>query len=319
MYTIGIDLGGTNVRAGLVDEAGRVLASARRPTEAQRGPEHVMRLLIECAREVDPRGEARAVGVGSPGCIDVHTGRAQFATDNLPGWAGMEIKARLEEALGIPAIADNDANVIGYGEYLWGAARGHRSFVMITLGTGVGGCIFVDGRIVRGAHFAGGDVGHMTIDPNGRQCNCGRQGCIEAYISARAIAERARYAARHPWGKAILAAAGGSLDNVSAKAVFDAAAAGDRWAQMLVDQVVEYTAIFLTNLFMVVDPEIMIVGGGVAHAGETLVEAINERMPVHRPLSCVPPPPVVRAQLIDQAGVIGAAALARSYVQTGEV
>jgi glucokinase len=313
-YAIGIDLGATNLRAGVIGEDGSLVFSLRRPTESRQGGERVLHNLIALGEAVlaespVPREELVGVGIGSPGVVDNSTGAVRSATPNIPGWSHTPLAARVKERLGLPVVADNDVNVIACGEQRFGAARGFSDFVCLALGSGVGGAICLDGAIRRGAGFAAGEVGHLTVDANGRLCNCGRVGCVEAYASAWAIAERAR--ARLAIGEASLIgeSVGGDLDRIDAKVVFEAAAEGDALARVIVDEVIRMLAAALADLSNILDPALFVICGGIAQARGDLIPRLDREFRVAATVRVDPPPPVVAGRLGDDAGIVGGAAL----------
>lgn len=312
-YALGVDLGATNARAGVVTPGGEVLYSERRATEAGRGGEHVLAVLADLvgsclSRAPLKRAEIDGIGIGSPGVIDITTGTVVKATLNIPGWSGTPLKTALESAFGTGVYVDNDANVVALGEHRFGAAKGCDDFVCVTLGSGVGGCIFVDGKIRRGRQRAAGHIGHMSVDSAGRLCNCGRVGCLEQYASAWAVGQRAR--ARVAAGDRSLIArkAGGDPDRVDAKLVFEAAREGDPLALAIASEVARAVAQVLADIVNLLDPELIVIGGGVAQAGDDLIARIRQELETASKVG-VEPPPVVPARLGEDAGILGGAAL----------
>jgi glucokinase len=313
-YAIGVDLGATNLRAGVIGEDGTPLYTIRRPTDSQRGGEQVLSNVIAAAGSVVaegpvPREAIVGIGVGSPGVVNTLTGAVRSATPNIPGWSHTPLAARVEEHLGLPVVVDNDVNVIACGEHRFGAARGCSDFVCIALGTGVGGAVFLDGEIRRGAGFAAGEVGHLTVDASGRLCNCGRVGCLEAYASAWAIAERARSRIGIGERSLIADAVGGDLEAIDAKVVFDAAREGDALARVIVDEVIRMLAAALADLRNILDPGLFVICGGIAQAGGELLSRLETEFHMAATVRVDPPPPVLAGQLGDDAGTIGGAAL----------
>ncbi len=183
---IGVDLGATRIKAGLVDGAGRILARATIATQASRGPGTVLANAAALVNQLRREGKPKALGVGSTGMIDPCLGRVIAATETMPGWAGTELAAQLRRRAGLPCRVDNDGNAAALGEAAFGAGRGQKVFAMLTLGTGVGGGIVIDGRVLHGAGFMAGKLGHLKVKPGGRLCPCGARGCLEAYASASA-------------------------------------------------------------------------------------------------------------------------------------
>ncbi len=310
-YVLGIDIGGTNVVVGAVSPDGRqVLGLRSEPTLASRGPDRVIDRIVSLAREAIAeahRSEARIVGVGigSPGPLDTRTG-VVILTPNL-GWTDMPLRDRIATALGLPATLDNDANCALAGEAWVGAARGARHAVAFTLGTGIGGGIIVDGRLVHGASDVAGELGHMTIETNGRRCGCGNDGCLEAYASGPAIARRA--------AEAIEAGAESSLRTapvaVTAETVFQAAADGDPLALEVVQDTARYLGVGVANLINILNPEVVVICGGVTRAGERLFAPLRREVARRAFRPAVQACRILPGELPGTAGVVGAAKVFR--------
>lgn len=310
-YVLGIDIGGTNVVVGAVSPDGRqVLGLRSEPTEASRGPDRVIDRIVNLAREAIAearRSEARIVGVGigSPGPLDTRTG-VVILTPNL-GWTDMPLRDRIATALGLPATLDNDANCALAGEAWVGAARGARHAVAFTLGTGIGGGIIVDGQLVHGASDVAGELGHMTIETNGRRCGCGNDGCLEAYASGPAIARRA--------AEAIEAGAESSLRTapvaVTAETVFQAAADGDPLALEVVQDTARYLGVGVANLINILNPEVVVICGGVTRAGERLFAPLRREVTRRAFRPAVQACRILPGELPGTAGVVGAAKVFR--------
>lgn len=310
-YVLGIDIGGTNVVVGAVSPDGRqVLGLRSEPTEASRGPDRVIDRIVSLAREAIAearRSEARIVGVGigSPGPLDTRTG-VVILTPNL-GWTDMPLRDRIATALGLPATLDNDANCALAGEAWVGAARGARHAVAFTLGTGIGGGIIVDGQLVHGASDVAGEIGHMTIETNGRRCGCGNDGCLEAYASGPAIARRA--------AEAIEAGAESSLRTtplaVTAETVFQAAADGDPLALEVVQDTARYLGVGVANLINILNPEVVVICGGVTRAGERLFAPLRREVARRAFRPAVQACRILPGELPGTAGVVGAAKVFR--------
>jgi glucokinase len=253
---LGIDLGGTYVKIGVCDASGGRRASTSIPTEASRGPEDtVRRIAAACATLTATTGSVEAAGSGVPGPLDLERRRIRNA-NNLPGWKDVPYPELLRTALGgTTTFMENDANCAAWGEYVAGAGRGAKSLALYTLGTGVGGGLVLDGEMWIGASGGAGAFGHMTIDPNGPACGCGQNGCVEVYASASAVAKR--------WGRG------------SAKDCFDAAKRGDADAAAVVDWSADGLARGVANMVHALHPEICVLAGGMALAGEFLLEKIR--------------------------------------------
>ena len=302
---LGIDLGGTNIRAVAVTAAGELLAQHRALTRAQEGPEAVIARLVEAARWLQGQvGPAAAIGIGAPGPLDLEHGLVLTAP-HLPGWERLPLRQILAEELGIPCALENDANAAAIGEHRHGAGQGVRHLLYVGLGTGIGGGIIIDGRIYHGAVGGAGEVGHMAIALDGPRCDCGRVGCWEAFASGSALERRA--AALVAAGEAPGLAHRLEEASLTAELVAAAAADGDAVAQALLAETGRYVGIGLGNLANLLDPERIIVGGGLSQAGPLLwrpaLAALGER--------AFRRPPVLAAGLGDWSGAFGAAAIAR--------
>ena len=312
MVRIGIDLGGTNIVAGVMDDHYQLLAKAKCKTNASRPAREIVTDMARMAREAAEKAgvsmsEVAHVGVGSPGTCNAANGIVEYA-NNL-GFNHVPIKAWLEEDLHIPVSIENDANAAALGEALAGAARGARSCVCITLGTGVGGGIILDGKVYSGFNYAGAELGHMVIMVDGEDCTCGRQGCWEAYASATALVRQTRRAMEaHP--DSTMWKIAGSLDNVDGRTAFDGMRAGDEAASQVVENYVHYVACGLINVINIFQPEVLCIGGGNCKEGETLLKPIREYIFQERYSKfCEQQTRLCVAELGNDAGVIGAACL----------
>lgn len=253
---LGIDLGGTNVKIGICTSEGEPRGSVSIPTEAERGPADAIERMAAAARKLmEKTGRARACGSGVPGPLDLER-RTLFRATNMPGWINVPYPQLLGERLGMPTFMENDANCAAWGEYIAGAGRGTRSLVLYTLGTGVGGGIVICGELWVGASGAAGELGHMTIDPNGPLCGCGQKGCLEQYASATAVARR--------WGKG------------NAKECFEAARRGDPEALAVVNWAAEALSMGLANMIHVLHPDVIVLAGGMSQAGDLLLGRVRE-------------------------------------------
>ncbi len=283
--TLGLDLGGTKIAAGLL-VGGRVLGYRERPTPGE-GGEAVARALASLAREVIARREVLAVGVGTPGPLDFERGMVRFAP-NIPGLEDFPLKARLEAELALPVVVENDANAAALAEHHLGAARGAESSLYLTVSTGIGGGVIVNGRVLRGAFGQGGEVGHLVVDPGGPLCGCGNRGCLEALASGRALERDAAYV----FGR-----------KVSVPELF---ASEDPRAQALVSGSARWVGLLLASLQRVLDPEVVVLGGGVAlGGGARYLNAV--RRAYRAAMRNWHPAPVRRARLGRRTGVVGAA------------
>lgn len=309
MYRIGIDLGGTNIAAGVVDESQHIVAEVSLPTGASRGPEAVAADICRAAELAMEKAGVTAdhcasIGIGSPGTCDSAAGVVVRAY-NL-GWFNVPVCDMVTARLGLPCRLSNDANCAALAETVAGAAVGCRNMILVTLGTGVGGGIVSNGKLLEGVGGTGAEVGHTILVLDGEQCTCGRKGCWEAYGSATALIRQGKRAAQvHP--ESALAAFGGKL---TGKDVFDAAEAGDKAAQAVVAQYCVYVAAGITDLVNILGPEMVLIGGGISRQGERLLAPIREYVAANCFGGHDRTPPVIRAaKLGNEAGIIGAAAL----------
>ena len=309
MYRIGIDLGGTNIAVGVVDDHHRIVAEASLPAGAHRPAEQVVADMCRAVElALDKAGltpaDCASIGVGTPGTCDPERGVVVRAY-NL-NWFDVPVCAMLTAHFGLPARLSNDANCAALAETVAGAAVGCRNMILITLGTGVGGGIVADGRLLEGVGGTGAEVGHTVLVLDGEDCTCGRKGCWEAYASATALIRQGkRAAAAQP--ESLLAGYG---EGLTGKDVFDAAAAGDAAAQAVVDRYCVYVAAGITDLVNILGPEKVLIGGGISRQGERLLAPIRAYVAANCFGGHDRTPPVIEcARLGNEAGIIGAAAL----------
>ncbi len=312
---VGIDLGGTSIKAGLVSPEGQLLAEKRAPTEVPKGAENATGTMTGLARALLAERDLApenviACGIGSPGPLDTKTG-CIVKTPNLTGWDGAPVAPPVGQALGAPCFLEGDANAACWGEHWTGAGRGVDDMVMITLGTGVGGAVILAGELVRGADDTGGHIGHVPVEPGGADCGCGRKGCLEAYASAPSTVRRFREAAARGEESALA-----PREDLTAKDIHEAAAGGDVLSRRIIELTGWYVGVVLGGLANVLNPELCCVSGGMINAGDMLFEPMRRSAREHsfeapgRRLKIVP------AQLGEPAGIIGAAGCALSRSAT---
>lgn len=308
---IGIDIGGTKVAGGVVDPAGRVLAQTRGDTPAHdvvltRG------VIVDTVRELAAAHPVTAVGIGAAGWIDAGRDVVRFAPHLA--WRDEPLRDEVSAAVDLPVVVENDANAAAWAEFTFGAGAGaHRSMLLITVGTGIGGGLVLDGRLVRGAHGYAGEPGHQVAVPDGVACSCGRRGCLEQYASGSALVRYARAGAvEDPAAAAGLIELAGDPELITGAQVTTAARAGDKVARFAFDQVGWWLGTALADLVQVLDPQLIVVGGGVADAGDLLLSPTRDayRQALGR-RGELPAAPVRAARLGSIAGVVGAADLAR--------
>lgn len=313
MY-IGIDLGGTNIAVGLVGESGKIKYAKSCPTKSYRTPKEIifdMRdLVLEViARSGIDRGQIKTIGIGIPGLAD-KKGNVIFCV-NL-GWKNVPLRKILEKELGIPVYMDNDATVAALAEYEYGAMKGAQSAVMLTLGTGIGGGIILNGKVYSGYNGVGSEIGHTVIGENYYDCNCGRNGCFETFASSTAIINYTKkLLAQENTRTLINDAIKGDTDQLNAKIIFDCAKAGDDIANIAVERLVKYIGIGIFNIVNFIDPQIIALGGGVANAGQYLLDLVIEEVMKNKYYKSLPMAKIVLAKLGNEAGIIGAAMLGK--------
>jgi len=300
-YVLGLDVGGTKLAAGLVDEAGVVRSFVLEATRAEEGPDRGLERLFELGRRAVAEAgagweEVGAVGIGCGGPLDSARG-VLLAPPHLPGWTDVAVVELAEHALGLPVALENDATAAAAGEHRYGAGAGSSHMVYLTISTGVGGGIVVDGRLYRGSTGNGGELGHVTVDCGGRVCRgCGRKGCLEAYVSGTSIAERA--------GEA-------GMGVVTASDVAVAAAAGDPVATEVWEATVDALVCGLTSIVNLFEPQLVVLGGGVVGGtGEQLLGPVRERVRAEA-MGSAGEAKIVVSAFGQHVGVVGAAAIAR--------
>jgi glucokinase len=309
--TVGVDVGGTKIAAGVVDESGFVLEEAVRRSPAT-DTEAIEEAIADAVADLGRRHEITAVGVGAAGFIDAARSTVLIAP-NL-AWRDEPLKADLERRTGLPVVVENDANAAAWGEFQFGAGHDVDDLLLVTVGTGVGGGLVLDGSLYRGAFGIAAEIGHMRVVPNGRQCGCGNLGCWEQYASGTALVRTVHEDARGGSARAaaLLKLAGGDVAGITGQMVTQAARDGDAYAQEKVDEIGRWLGEGIASLAAVLDPATVALGGGVADAGELLltpaVEAFRASLTGrgHRPEL-----EIRKAQLGNRAGLIGAADLSR--------
>lgn len=313
MHAIGIDIGGTKIAGALVDEEGQVVRSERRATPAG-DPDAILDIVADLVHAVGDGAEFSAVGVAAAGFIDAAQSVVYYAP-NI-NWRSEPFRDRLAARLpGLDITIDNDANAAGWAEYRFGAGRGTTDMTMLTIGTGVGGAIVTGGRLLRGGFGAAGEIGHLRVVPHGQPCGCGAKGCIEQYGSGRALLRFANEIADAGGIGQSLAAArearGGVLDGA---AVAELLEAGDAGAQAAIRELGDWLGQACASIGAILDPEVFVFGGGVAVAGDLLLDPVREAYLAHLPARGYHPEPrFTVAQFSNDAGVVGAADLARLH------
>lgn len=311
--SIGVDVGGTKILAGLVDESGHVLTTARRPTPEQ-DPAAVLAVVAEVVRELIAESDAPVVGVGLGIAGQVENTRSTVLWAPNLRWSRVEVRAILEADLGITVIAENDANAAAWGEFVFGAGADLDDLTVVTVGTGIGGGVIVGGTMLRGATGGAAEIGHITVVPGGRQCGCGRLGCWEQYASGTALVRQARELAaeREADASLLLSLGDGTPEGVDGLHVTKAALAGDPVAIEAFRICGDWLGLGLADLTAVLDPAAFVISGGVSEAGDLLLGPARATLAAQMPGGDLRPVPQIRvASLGNDAGLIGAADIAR--------
>ncbi|MTI94088.1 MAG: ROK family protein [Firmicutes bacterium] len=300
---VGIDLGGTNIAGGLVNGNGKLLEKIETPTLSERGSALVIADIVKLCKKLASREQVRAVGIGFPGFVDSR-GQVLFAP-NL-GWQDVLLTPALESQLGLPVRVANDASVAALAEARAGVTSEFASSLFLTLGTGVGGGIVIDGKLWNGSRGAAGEVGHMVVGESLHNCGCGKNGCLEAFASATALVQYAAHLMENR--PSVLPA------NPDARAVFAAARQGDEVASMAVERLIHYLALGIVNLINIFDPDAVAIGGGLARAGEQLFTPLRKAIAGNLLVPDLAMPPILLARMGNDAGIVGAAMLGADTV-----
>ena len=314
MIYVGIDVGGTGIQVGLVDESGKILCKGGIVTRTDIPFDMQVKAMADCVLDTIDKGgytlgDVKAIGAGVPGVTDPRTGNIAFCT-NL-GWVDVPFVQEFNKHIAKPVFVGNDATVAGLAESVAGVSAGSDSSVFITLGTGVGGGIVFNGKVWNGFHGVGSEIGHMILELDGEPCTCGNYGCVERYCSATAIIRMAReLCAVHPESE-IVKVCEGDLNRVNAKVVFDAAKNGDEIALKVFHRYVKYLGQLVASLVNSIDPEVIVLGGGVSKAGDFLLDAVRAETRRYVLYKTLPSARIELAKLGPDAGIIGAAMLGK--------
>ncbi len=315
-YIIGVDLGGTNIVVGAAPAAGGAMSGVHsEPTRAEEGSDAVTARIVRMVEQTIAATSAEAgvdrsafigVGIGSPGPLDRETG-VVLITPNL-GWTNFPLRDRVSAGVGLPAALDNDANCATLGEWWIGAARGAQHVIGLTIGTGIGGGIILNGQLYHGASGIAGEVGHISIEANGRRCNCGNYGCLEAYASGTAIATRAREALGGGETSLLASLVNGDLSRITAQTVYEASARDDSVARNVVRDTAQFLGVGIASLVNIFNPEVVVIAGGVTQAGDALFEPLRAEVRRRAFAPAVNVLRIVPGKLPGTAGVAGAIA-----------
>lgn len=313
MYSVGIDIGGTKIAGVLLDSHDQVLATHKVPTPAT-DSEALLVAVIEMVHTLAQGRQVSAIGVAAAGFIDANQAEVIYAP-NL-SWRNEPLKAKLEASLNLPVVIENDANAAGWAEYRFGAGRGTRNMVMLTLGTGVGGAIIADGKLYRGGFGIGAEFGHLRFVPDGRPCGCGQRGCLEQYASGTALLNSAKALASSdsPEG-AFLRSLEANPEEITGQQVYQAIQQKDPGALGLVEELSVNLGKALASIVALLDPELVVIGGGLSVLGELLLAPIHRSYLENLPaMGYRPELRLVTAELVNEAGSVGAADLAREHL-----
>ena len=315
MYKLGIDLGGTNIVAGVVDKKYKIVAKASCKTAVPRPESEICDSMAEVAKKAVEKAkltmdDIESVGIGVPGAVNPKTGVIEYSANLF--FHNWEVVEMMEERLGKKVHIENDANAAALGEYLAGSAKGAKNAVAITLGTGVGGGIIIDGKIYSGSNFAGAELGHMVIVKDGKECACGRRGCWETYASATGLINltKQKILSEKLEFSYMLKLCDGDINKVNGRTAFDAMRDGDPTAKSVVEEYISYLSCGLVNIINIVQPDVLCIGGGISNEGENLLAPVRsyverERYTKHNDKQTV----ICKCTLGNDAGIIGAAYL----------
>ncbi len=291
MLVIGIDIGGTGIKGAVITEDGTLLEELKIATNIEEGREGILRSMFYVIDSLQEKHQDIAgIGVGTAGRVNVKSGEIVFATANLPLWQGTNVKKEMEARYAIPCSVENDANAALVGELWRGTAGGHQSAVMLTLGTGVGGATVINGAIIHGHHFQSGEWGHVVLVPDGKPCNCGKNGCIEQYLSGTALTQSVRNET--------------DFSFIHGNEIFEAYSSGNKQVKQVVDRYIDRLALTLYNITISIDPETILIGGGVIDSKEHWWSKLQAKLNDYRVNTSVVP-----AALGNKAGMYGSAKL----------
>lgn len=310
----GIDIGGTNIKFGLFDEDGKILHKESRATMATKGAQPLMYLVTNIAERLlfhaaEEEYDISYLGVGTPGAVNFRTGKVIGLCPNIKGWQGMEIGSTLKDRLNIPIFVDNDVNAMALAESKFGNAKNANSVVCVTIGTGVGGALIIDGKLWRGANYTAGELGHISIKYDSDIEHSGVYGSIEGFCSSKAIIKRLKTALKKNITPAFEKVLEGDLNNINIRKLFAALKLGDEMARQALDETAHYLGVGLAGVVNLLNPDVVVIGGGITEGGGGFVEAVADEIKKYAFDSAIENLKVVRASLGNDAGFIGAGLL----------
>lgn len=306
----GIDLGGTDIKYGLADQNGKILINKSKSSHADQGPDEILKHLEQCAHELlEYAGQNKMnvayIGIGSPGTVDTDKGKILGVSPNIPDWDGTNISTRLEKNLNIKVYVGNDANMMAWAEVLFGAAKGHRNVLCTTVGTGIGGGVIMDGKLIIGSSYTAAEFGHIPIVKDGKKCNCGLHGCLEAYAGSDNLIAMARKEIKAAGSKSKYQ---GSLEELSVRKILDLFKQGDPGAKKAIEKQAEYMATGFASVIHLLNPEAIVIGGGIAEVcGADYIKLIKNSLNHYAFEDALKGLKVLKARLGNKAGFIGAA------------
>lgn len=310
---IGVDLGGTNIKVGAVDGQGEILLQSSRPTKVKRGVQPIINDIIGQIEDILDKTnttveELKSIGIGVPGLVEVKTGRVIYITNMF--WWDIDLGKIIESYFNKPTFVDNDATVAALAEKIAGSTKGFINSVFITLGTGVGGGFIINDKVYSGGHGWGSEIGHMILGENFYTCNCGQNGCWETYVSATAIIKYTKKRISEGFNNSLIVdLVNGDLENIDGKIIFDAAKQGDKLALEVVNRFIKYLALGIINIYNILDPECIAIGGGLSKVGDFILKPLREEVNKRVFSKEVKYGDIVLAELENNAGIIGAAFL----------
>jgi len=319
-YFIGVDLGGTNIKFGIVSEKGKVLQKGMLSAQANLGRNAILNNINKAVGESLALAKAKkikikGIGVGSPGTVNLKSGKIEGSCPNLPQMVNVNLKGWLSKNFKFPIYVDNDTNVMALAESKFGAAKGYKDALCLTLGTGIGGGMILDGKLFHGSSFAGAEFGHMTICYNGRRCNCGGIGCLEMYASAPAMVKDAKWLLRRDRKSVIRKLIQENASKLTTEVIFEAERKGDVLASNVINQACAYLGAGIASAVNLLNPQVVVIGGGVSEGGTSFIRRIEKEVKRRAFPSATKHLKVVRAKLGNDAGFIGAAILCSSTNQ----
>jgi glucokinase len=316
MYYVGIDLGGTNIAAGIVDEEGKIIKKGSVPTGRDRTAAVIIKDMCDLVKSLMQdvgitEKDLHSIGIGSPGAPDRKNGVILYA-NNLP-FRNVPMRDEIQKYINVPVYLENDANCAAIAEGVAGAAKGAEFAVIITIGTGIGGGVIINHKLYTGFNGAAGELGHVVLHKDGEACSCGRLGCWEAYSSATALIRQTKAAARENPNSKIMEICGGDLNKIDAKTAFDAARLGDETGKAVIDRYIDYLADGLANMVNIFQPNVIAIGGGVSKEGENLLAPLREKMKGRTYCAeGLESTRLVTAQMGNDAGIVGAALISKA-------